>query len=158
MSDIQKTTLKIVDIDGVEKNVSTKLPWGRERKVLAIVGDLITQVPADILGGGGREPGAVLLEFVTTKAPERVTEIVAIILGISADDVDSKYDGDAVFEFIIPFIVQYSEKWTTRLQQVPAGVLPGVNLPTGKTEAEAAPEAETAPEVAPEPQSVEQSG
>lgn len=117
--------LKIVDINGVEKSVSTKLPWGKERRILKIVGDLITEVPADILGGGVKEPGVALLEFITTQAPEKVTEIVAIILGVSADDVDNSYDGDAVFEFIIPFVVQYSEKWTKRLEQVPAGVLPG---------------------------------
>ena len=118
-------TLKITDINGVEKTVSTKLPWGKERKVLKIVGDLITEVPADILGGGAKEPGAALLEFITTHAPEKVTEIVAIIIGIKPDDVDEQYDGDAVFEFIIPFVVQYSEKWTKRLEQIPQGVLPG---------------------------------
>jgi hypothetical protein len=41
--------LKIVDINGVEKSVSTKLPWGKERRILKIVGDLITEIPSDIL-------------------------------------------------------------------------------------------------------------
>ena len=118
-------TLKIVDINGVEKSVSTKLPWGKERRILKIVGDLVTEIPSDILGGGIKEPGIALLEFITTQAPEKVTEIVAIILGVSADDVDNQFDGDAVFEFIIPFVVQYSEKWTKRLEQIPAGVMPG---------------------------------
>jgi hypothetical protein len=117
--------LKIVDINGVEKSVSTKLPWGKERRILKIVGDLIAEIPSDILGGGVREPGVALLEFITAQAPEKVTEIVAIILGVSADDVDNQFDGDAVFEFIIPFVVQYSEKWTKRLEQVPANVMPG---------------------------------
>jgi hypothetical protein len=117
--------LKISDINGVEKIVNTKLPWGRERRVLKIVGDLITELPADILGGGIKEPGVALLEFITTQAPEKVTDIVAIILGVSADDVDEQFDGDAVFEFIIPFVVQYSEKWTKRLEQIPSGVMPG---------------------------------
>ena len=122
-------SLKIIDINGVEKTVSTKLPWGKERRVLKIVGDLITEVPADILGGGMREPGVALLEFITTQAPERVTEIVAIILGVAPEDVDEQFDGDAVFEFIIPFVVQYSEKWTKRLEQIPSGMKPGGGLP-----------------------------
>jgi|YelNatPaOPRAMG01_1025707.scaffolds.fasta_scaffold84547_2 hypothetical protein len=143
MSDI--STLKIVDIDGNEKTISTKLPWGRERKVLKIVGDLLTEIPADILGGGDKTPGAALLEFITTQAPERVTEIVAIILSCSNEDVDNKYDGDAVFAFIIPFISQYAEKWNMRLQQVPAGMIPGVNIPgapIGETAAPEVPEAQ----------------
>jgi len=121
-------SLKIADINGVERTVSTRLPWGRERRVLKIVGDLITEVPADILGGGIKEPGVALLEFITTQAPERVTEVVAIILGVTPDDVDENFDGDAVFEFIIPFIVQYSEKWTKRLEQIPAEIRPGGSI------------------------------
>ena len=114
-------TLQIIDIDGGGRIVKMKLPWGKERRILRIIGDLLSSVPSEFTFGvtENENPGMALLQYLTADAPDKVTEIVAILLDLNPDDVDKKYDGDAVINFAIPFITHYAAKWGERLQGLP---------------------------------------
>ncbi len=111
--------ITIHDIDGQAVEVRLKLPWGKEREILKIIGTALASIPEDLFGHTDRAPGIALMEYLTTQAPEKITLVVSKILGISEEDVDSKFDGDAIFEFIIPFVQKYSEKWNLRLGGLP---------------------------------------
>jgi len=136
-------SVTIKDIDGNDVNVKLKLPWGKERDILKIIGELLADIPEDLFRVGDRAPGIALMEYLTTKAPEKVTIVVAKVMGISPDDVDNKFDGDAIFAMIGPLITRFSEKWNLRLGGLPFA-LPGGGLIAGTVPGtpESAPELE----------------
>lgn len=113
--------LSIVDLDGNGRTLKMKLAWGKERKLLKIVGELFASIPSEVTFGikSSDNPGLALLEYLTKEAPEKLTQIVALLLDISEDDVDNKYDGDAIMEFAIPFITSYATRWGERLKGLP---------------------------------------
>ena len=125
-------TLSIEDVDGHGRTVKLKLAWGKERKLLKIIGDLFSQIPSELTFGvtSSDNPGLALLKYLTTEAPEKVTEIVALLLGVSIEDVDEKYDGDAVINFAIPFVTHYAAKWGERLKGLPIAQLLGGGVGT----------------------------
>lgn len=120
-------TLSITDVDGNGRTVKLKLPWGRERKLLKIIGDLFAKIPSELTFGvsSSDNPGLALLTYITTEAPERVSEIVALLLTLSIDEVDEKYDGDEVINFAVPFVTHYAAKWGERLKGLPIAQLLG---------------------------------
>jgi len=120
-------TLSIVDLTGQGKTIKMKLSWGKERKLLKIVGELFASVPSEVTFGvkSSDNPGLALLEYITQEAPEKITTIVALLLDVEPSVVDENYDGDAIMEFSIPFITHYAAKWGERLQGLPIGQLLG---------------------------------
>lgn len=120
-------TLSIVDLDGNGRTIKMKLPWGKERKILKVIGELFASIPSEVTFGikSSDNPGLALLEYLTKEAPEKVTQIVALLLDISEDDVDNKYDGDSIMEFAVPFITNYASRWGERLKGLPIGQLFG---------------------------------
>lgn len=120
-------TLSIMDVDGNGRTVRMKLPWGRERKMLKIIGDLFSQIPSELTFGvaSSDNPGLALLKYLTMEAPEKITEIVALLLDVKVEVVDEKYDGDEVINFAIPFVTHYAAKWGERLKGLPIGDLLG---------------------------------
>lgn len=120
-------TLSIVDIDGNGRTIKMKLAWGKERKILKVIGGLFASIPSEVTFGikSSDNPGLALLEYLTNEAPEKVTQIVALLLDITEEDVDNKFDGDAVMEFAVPFVMHYASRWGERLKGLPIGQLFG---------------------------------
>ncbi len=114
-------TLSIIDLDGQGRTVKMKLAWGKERKLLKVIGELFASVPSEITFGvqSTDNPGLALLEYITMEAPEKITQIVALLLDVDPTVIDEKYDGDAIIEFAIPFVTQYATKWGERLKGLP---------------------------------------
>lgn len=120
-------TLSILDVDGNGRTVKLKLPWGKERKLLRVIGDLFAKIPSELTFGvsSSDNPGLALLQYITTEAPDKVTDIVALLLDLKTDEVDEKYDGDEVINFAIPFVTHYTAKWGERLKGLPIAQLLG---------------------------------
>lgn len=114
-------TLTIYDVAGNKRDISLKLSWGKERKILKIIGEVIAIIPESFNQDSNIPMGLGLLEFATTRAPEKVSEMMSIILSTTVDKVEDEYEGDAIVGFAIPFLTNFIQRWGTRLE--------GVNLP-----------------------------
>jgi len=114
----EQETLTIRNIDGDTRQVKTRLPWGKERRILKIIGEVVSQIP-ERLSTFDESPGIALLQYLTTEAPEKVTEVLSIILNVPPEQVDENFDGDAVVEFAVPFLTHYVGKWSKRLESAP---------------------------------------
>jgi hypothetical protein len=144
MSD--QDTLAIRNINGDTRQVKTRLPWGKERKILKIIGDAVAQIPEKLSAFDELSPGIALLQYFTTEAPEKVTEMLSIILALEPDKVEEDYDGDAVIEFMVPFTTHYLQKWGKRLEAIPLDQIGLLGLQTPKTGLTGALETQEAPE------------
>lgn len=127
MSDQDSLTIR--NINGDIRNVKTRLPWGKERKILKIIGEVASQIPGR-LSEFDQTPGIALLEYLTTEAPEKISETLGIVLGTSIEEIDEQFDGDAVVEFAIPFLTLYVNKWSKRLEHAPIADVFGVSAPS----------------------------
>jgi hypothetical protein len=115
------TSLDIVDLNGDKKTIKLKLAWGKEKKLLKVIGELFASVPSEITFGvqSSENPGLALLEYLTKEAPDKITQIVALLLDVDQNLVDEQFDGDAIMEFAIPFVTHYAAKWGERLKGLP---------------------------------------
>ncbi|MEM4720584.1 MAG: hypothetical protein QXT73_00805 [Candidatus Methanomethylicaceae archaeon] len=110
--------LTITDINGTTYRVKLRLPWGKERQLLRIIGEVASQLPSTLDFSTG-SPGLELLKYITNEAPDRLTNMLSIVLNMPADQIENEFDGDAVIEFAIPFIAHYLQKWSKRLESLP---------------------------------------
>lgn len=110
--------LTITDINGTTFKVKLRLPWGKERQLLRIIGEVASQLPTT-LDFATSSPGLELLKYITNEAPDRLTNMLSIVLNKPADQIENEFDGDAVIEFAIPFIAHYLQKWSKRLESLP---------------------------------------
>lgn len=130
------------------------LPWGKEKKILSIVGtafkkvmpmksDLnkpsfnsdefiefaktkfnldegslksIKKVAVDFSNENSEIDQvnmADLLQFFTSEAPDLITELISIMTGKSAEDVDESYTGESVLAFAIPYLIHSMKKYAS---------------------------------------------
>jgi hypothetical protein len=97
---------KVTTLDGEEVSVP-RISWGKERRILEHINDLLDVIAkSGILTGSKPEGDAMsdLLAFIFKAAPERMTKAVAILLEKEETWVEDNLVSEEIVGLLLPFL------------------------------------------------------
>lgn len=128
-------TFELKSRDGKIEKYSSTLTWGKEKKLLNLIGGVLKEFTTTDETGTIRVSPERLVSFFSTEAPELVTEAVSIITGQSLEDIDESYTGQDILEFTIPFLIAFIRRFANTISFATASDL---GQETGRPEIESA--------------------
>jgi len=125
-------SFKLKSKDGNVVEYSSTLTWGKEKKLLKLIGSVLQNFSTTDESGDVRISPEKIVLFFAEEAPELVTEAVSIITGQSAQDIDESYTGQEILEFTIPFLIAFIRRFASTVSFVTASEPGSQDLETEK--------------------------
>jgi hypothetical protein len=116
--DVFVPTKQLTTVDG-KKIVLPKMTWKRETIIYKKVGLLFESVEDLQEIDFAQITASQIVKLVSVflqKAPDVVTEIVAVITDFSEEEVGEKLDSGSIIELLVPFFSERSQMITQKLE------------------------------------------
>lgn len=97
-------TFMVTTLDGDTVKVP-KVSWGTELKVISILEKVLKVISDDVGALNLQKDGVKLVQVLMEKTPEKLTELVSVILRKEALWVEENLDSSEIISVVVPLLV-----------------------------------------------------